>query len=135
MFTEKRAMKRIMAMVLGLGLLSSPVWAATDYSSKTNEELAALRGSMRELSQEERDAFRTEWQSRVNSMTQEERQQAVGRPENAVRDGAGMQNGARKGQAKGKADFSMRGNAPASGAGNANSGNPGGGRGMGRNNR
>jgi uncharacterized membrane protein YgcG len=103
-------------LILGLGLLTAPAFAETDYSSMTNEEMAAMRGIMRDASQEERDAFRSEWQSRVNSMSQEERQQAVGRPDNASRDGAGNKYGKGGGQGQGN-------------------GSGGGGRGMGRGRR
>lgn len=76
-------------MILGLSLLSTPVFAATDYSSMSNEELAATRGTMRDAAEADQEAFRTEWQERVNNMSQEERAAAVGRPANAAQDGSG----------------------------------------------
>jgi len=45
------------------------LWA-TDFSSMSTEELMALRGS---VSEDERDAYRTEVQSRMSSMSAEER--------------------------------------------------------------
>ncbi len=84
---------RIGCMILGLSLLSMPVLAATDYNNLTNEEMAAKRGTMRDATSDDRDAFRTEWQTRVNNMSQEERQLAVGRPQAAQKDGTGHQYG------------------------------------------
>ena len=51
---------------------------ATDFSSMTTEELAKMRGTMCAKSQEERDAFRQEWQKRMAQMTPEERKQYAG---------------------------------------------------------
>jgi len=59
--------------LLALVLLSSYGWA-TDYASMSNEELAALRGTMQNASPEEHDAFRAEWKSRLQTMTDEEQQ-------------------------------------------------------------
>ena len=64
---------------------------AVDYQSMTNEELAAMRGTMRETSLEEQTAFRNEWQNRVNKMSPEEKAQAIGKPEGAARDGKANQ--------------------------------------------
>lgn len=65
----------------------------------TNEELAAQRGSMKQSTVEERNAFQNEWQSRVQKMSPEERQKVMGQPDNAPRDGSGQKNG--QGQGKG----------------------------------
>jgi len=46
---------------------------AVDYSQYSTEELAAMRGQMRNATQEERDAFRKEWQSRIQNMDPAER--------------------------------------------------------------
>ncbi|MGV1100517.1 DUF1104 domain-containing protein [Thiovibrio sp. JS02] len=90
--------KKIMLAALALTLLGgTPVLAATDYSAMTNEELAAKRGSMKEATVEERNAFQNEWQNRVQKMSPEERQKAVGQPENAPRDGSGQKNGRKQG--------------------------------------
>lgn len=86
-------------VVFGLSLMSAPVFAETDYSAMTNEEMAQMRGTMRNADTAEQEAFRAEWQERVNNMSQEERQNAVGRPENAIQDGAG--NKYRQGNASG----------------------------------
>ncbi len=86
------------ALVIGLCLLSAPAFAATDYSSMTNDELAAMRGTMRDAEQVDRDAFRSEWQERVSNMSTEERNNAVGRPANAPQDGAGNRYGGGNGR-------------------------------------
>jgi hypothetical protein len=76
-------------MVLGLSFLSVSAMAETDFSSMTNEELSAMRGTVRDADQVDRDAFRAEWLNRTKSMTPEEKQRAFGRPENAAQDGNG----------------------------------------------
>lgn len=86
-------MKRLFAMVcLGLGMVITPAWAV-NYSNMTTEELAELRGTMRNASQEEHAAFQEEWQNRMRQMTREERQRYLGPPAGAPRDGSGMQLG------------------------------------------
>ncbi len=57
--------KIALALVLAAGFLS-----ATDFSSMSTEDLVNLRGS---VSAEERDAFRSEIQSRLSTMSAEER--------------------------------------------------------------
>ncbi len=88
-------------MVLGLSLLSVPAFAATDYTTMTNSEMATLRGTMSDASQEDRDAFRADWQSRVSNMSQEERQSVTGRPASAAQDGSGSQYGKGSGNGRG----------------------------------
>ena len=84
---------RTMGMALiGLCLRVAPVLAA-DYASMTTGELAALRGTMRNASQQEHAAFQQEWHNRVRQMTEEERLKYLGPPANAPRDGSGMQSG------------------------------------------
>jgi hypothetical protein len=91
----KKRMNRIGMALLGLSLMATPVLAA-DYSSMTTEELSSLRGTMRNATQEEHSAFQQEWQSRMQQMTPDERQKYMGRPDNAPRDGSGMQYGKNK---------------------------------------
>ncbi len=80
------------AMILVMALIAAtPVCAATDYSSMSNEELSKTRGTMRGASEEERNTFRSEWQQRTQSMTSDERQQYTGRPASAAADGSGTQ--------------------------------------------
>lgn len=114
---SKMTMKStIGCMVLGLSLLSLPAFATTDYSGMSNEELAAKRGTMRDAPPDDQDAFRAEWRERVNAMSVEERQSAVGRPENAPQDGAGRQY--RQGGGKGYSHGAGRGCKQNSGANN-----------------
>ncbi len=55
--------------ILLTSFLALSLWAV-DYSQMTTEELIQMRGS---VAVEDRDAFRAEMQSRLQSMTQEER--------------------------------------------------------------
>ncbi len=70
---------------------ATPVWAVNDYSSMSTEELSNSRGTLQEASEEERNAFRSEWQERMQNMTPEERQQYTGQPANAKRDDSSTQ--------------------------------------------
>ena len=98
--TMTKKVNKIGMALLGLSLIVTPVWAA-DYSSMTTEELSSLRGTMRETSQEEHTDFQQEWQSRLQNMTPDERQQYKGKPANAPQDGSGMQYGKNKQNKKG----------------------------------
>jgi len=89
----------MLAMVL---ITATPGWAAADYSSMSNEELSNARGTLREASAAERDAFRAEWQQRAQSMTAEERQQYTGRPAAAPADGSGSRQGMGQGRGGGQ---------------------------------
>ena len=66
-------------IMLALVLFSANGWA-TDYSRMSNEELAALRGTMQKASPEDHDAFRAEWRSRLQNMSAEEQQKFLGHP-------------------------------------------------------
>lgn len=99
--------KNVALLAISLGMLSMPALAATDYSAMTTEELAAMRGTMQNVTAEERNAFRNEWQERIRNMNVEERQNYMGPPENAPqrsRDGRGVANepGAGTGSGAGK---------------------------------
>jgi hypothetical protein len=52
---------------------------AVDYSTMTIEELAKLRGKMQNVTVEERNAFQNEWQKRIQTMAQEDRQKYIGK--------------------------------------------------------
>ncbi len=95
--------------ILAFSLLSAATlaWAATDYSAMTTEELAAKRGSMKQATVEERNAFQNEWQNRVQKMSPEEKQKVMGQPENAPRDGSGQKNGQGMGNGSGMGSGSM----------------------------
>lgn len=104
--------------ILAFSLLSAATlaWAATDYSAMTNEELAAKRGSMKQATVEERNAFQNEWQKRVQKMSPEEKQKALGQPENAPRDGSGQKNGQGQGSGSGSGTGGGMGGSMGSGA-------------------
>lgn len=55
----------------------------TDFSGLSNEELTQLRGQVRSMSEEDQVRFRTEMQSRAQTMTPEEREAAGFGPANA----------------------------------------------------
>jgi len=80
-------------VLAGACALAAPAWSATDYSSMSTEEMAAMRGGLRDASPEEREAFRTEWRNRTRSMSQEERRSMSGRPSGAPQDGSGARYG------------------------------------------
>ena len=61
-------------------LLFSSLALATDFSSMTTKELARMRGTLCAKSQEEREAFRQEWQKRMAQITPDERRQYAGCP-------------------------------------------------------
>lgn len=82
----------VIGLVLVLMIGITPAWGV-DFSTYTNEELASMRGTMRNATSEERTAFRGEWQERLQAMTPEERQQYSGRPANAPADGSGSGQG------------------------------------------
>jgi hypothetical protein len=89
-------MKKSIFIMLALALMATPVLAADEatidnvYSSYSTEELAAMRGTLRDATVEERTMFQTEWQSRVLEMDATTRQEYMGRPANALADGAGI---------------------------------------------
>ena len=95
-------MRRILIiLVVAFGILSGNAFAE-DYSQYTTEELANMRGTLQDASQEERDAFRAEWQKRLQNMTREERQKYVGRPDNVqCQPGAGRMQGSGNAQGRG----------------------------------
>jgi len=74
----KNSLQKTAILMSIMALSATTVWAATDYSAMSNEELSAVRGTLHSSSQEERNAFRTEWQQRVQKMTPEEQQQYIG---------------------------------------------------------
>jgi len=113
--------KTLYALILA-AMVATPAWAVTDYSSMTTEELSQIRGTLRNATQEERDAFRSVWQQRVRNMSTEEMQRYIG-PSSASRaaaangtmrqgmagQGRGMRAGGGGGQGHGRG---MGGNCP-----------------------
>ena len=91
----------VIGLVLALSISITPAWGV-DYSTYSNENLASMRGTMRDATDDERSAFRGEWQERLQAMTPEERQQYSGRPANAPADGSGAGAGAGQGRGMGR---------------------------------
>lgn len=60
---------------------------ATDYSRYSNDELARMRGSMRNASQEERSDYRSEWQKRTGGIGKDSRRC---RPAVAMKEALGL---------------------------------------------
>ncbi len=74
---KKGVLIGLFASALFLGGISQ----AADYSRYSTEELSRMRGTMKNASQEEREAFRQEWQKRMKELSPEERK-AFGSPSN-----------------------------------------------------
>ncbi|MFA7348574.1 MAG: hypothetical protein WCZ86_12510 [Desulfurivibrionaceae bacterium] len=128
---KKITMFRISTVLAGSLLTAAMAFAAADYSAMTNEELAAQRGSMKQATVEERNAFQNEWQNRVQKMSPEEKQKAMGQPENAPRDGSGQKNGQRQGMGGSGGSGSGAGGGMGSGGSGMSGGGMGGRGGMG----
>ncbi|NTV02495.1 MAG: hypothetical protein HGB04_06875 [Chlorobiaceae bacterium] len=70
-------MKALFPAALTIALLlagSSPAMAARNFSNLSNDELAAVRGTLKDETAETREAFRNEWQKRISTMTSTERE-------------------------------------------------------------
>ena len=63
----------VAVMIIAFGLVNDA--SAADYSTYTNEEMMQMRSQTRDMSSQDRDAFRSEMQSRQRSMTTVERNQ------------------------------------------------------------
>ncbi len=96
-------------MLMVSGLMSAQLLAA-DYSGKSLEELADIRGTLREASVQDRNDFRQEWQKRLSAMTPEERVQYMGPPANAQRDGTGYGKNQKSELRKGNGNKNGQGN-------------------------
>ncbi len=96
----KKHIATTMMVLLAVGVFGMPALAA-DYSAMSNQELSALRGTMRTATEQEREAFRQEWQKRIQAMTPEEAESYRGRPANAPADGQGYRYSSSGGTARG----------------------------------
>ncbi len=68
-------------MIMAAGVIGfNTAFAAADYSRYSDEELAKLRGTMRNAAPEERNAYHDEWQKRLREMGPDDRMQYMGRP-------------------------------------------------------
>ena len=117
-----------MAGLIALALISvnSYAWAA-DYKAMSTEELSNLRGTMQTAPQAERDAFRAEWNSRLDQMTPSERQNYMGSRKGMDERGTPVHNSGRMGSGSGAGG----GMGSGSGSGGGMGGGSGSGGGMG----
>ena len=70
----KKEFKKIIATsIVGLGLLLAIPAGATDYQSYSMDELNAMRGNLATASAEERDAFRSARQEKMQALSPDER--------------------------------------------------------------
>ncbi len=87
---------RLAVFVTGALVLSAGTCFSADYQAMTNEELSAIRGTHSNATQEERDAFRAAWTSRLDRMTPAERERFAGTgmgSGNGLKDGTGVSGG------------------------------------------
>lgn len=70
---KKEFKKIIGTSIVGLGLLLAIPVGATDYQSYSMDELNAMRGNMATASAEERDAFRSARQEKMQALSPDER--------------------------------------------------------------
>lgn len=87
-------------LILGSLILTTVVYAANDYSNYSIEELAKMRGTLRNTTQEEKDAFREAWQEKLRSLNPEKRQTYTRR---------GLGSGQRRGNGNGTCNRSKYG--------------------------
>ncbi|MBN2653995.1 MAG: DUF1104 domain-containing protein [Nitrospirae bacterium] len=85
----------------GALLFTASALFAADYSTMSTEELASMRGKMQNATVQERSAFQNEWQKRVQTMSAEDRQKYLGRPQGAGQGAAPGSRGANKPGSKG----------------------------------
>lgn len=119
---------KLAGLVVGMTLCAASAWA-TDYSGYSTDELAQMRGTMREVSEQDRSQFQQEWQKRINEMPAEERAKHLGRPENAPADGQGQGRDGKKNRSENrKRDGSGQGAGKGYGGGGGGGQGGGGGR-------
>ena len=92
-------LKRMLFTAVVLGVSSVSAYAV-DFTQYSNDELMGMKSEVRSWDSDKRDAFRTEMQSRMQSMSQEERQALKGSgggqgkgSGQRLRDGSGMGQG------------------------------------------
>ena len=121
----------VWSMVMVSGSISMAV--AEDYSTLTTEQMLELRSQARDLAPEERDSFRTEMKSRMQSMSSEER--ALFRETNQLggqQDGTGKMNRHGQGNSSGSGSMNRYGQGSSQGYGSGYGSRSGGGSGGGR---
>lgn len=104
---------RLTVFVVAVLALFAGMGVSADYQSMTNEQLSAIRGTLGSAPPEERDAFRSEWTTRLEKMTPAEREQYIGT-------GPGRGNGLKDGTGS---PGIGRGNGPGDGSGGGSGGN------------
>ena len=127
-------------ITLPLLFIAPNLSAAADYQSMSTKDLSAIRGTLYNASQEERNAFQMEWTSRMDQMTPAERQQYSGQGSGGagLNDGSGLPGGSGvnsgRESAPGRRNDSGHGDGPGDGSGNGSKGggNAGNGGGKGR---
>lgn len=96
-------LKPVLTTLVVLTLLTGA--QAADYESMSTQELSQLRGTMYNKSDEERDAFRSVWQQRINRMSEEEKAKYLGSGSGrgqGNRSGTGLGDGTGKGRGNGQ---------------------------------
>jgi hypothetical protein len=99
---------------------------AADYESMSTQELSQLRGTMYNKSDEERDAFRSVWQQRINQMSEEEKANYLGSGSGrgqGNRSGTGLGDGTGRGRGNGQQGQGQQGQGQ-QGQGQQNGGGP-----------
>ncbi|MEN8107961.1 MAG: hypothetical protein ABFS22_08135 [Pseudomonadota bacterium] len=114
-------MKNILKTVAGIMVLTAGSISAeaADYSDFSNEELVQQRSQVRELAPEDRESYRTEMQSRMQSMSSNER--ALFREMNNMGgqgDGSGKTNRYGQGSGNGSGNMHRYGQGNSNGSGN-----------------
>jgi len=82
-------LKKITGALIAAALISTPVFAQTDFSQYTTEQLANMRTTVKTMPVQERKAFMKEWQKRMMAMTPQQRQQYMKQMQQQMQ----MQNG------------------------------------------
>lgn len=114
----------VFLMLVLLGFLAG-IATAADYQSMTNEELSVIRNTLQNATQEERDAFHSEWSGRLEQMSPEE---MASYSSAGPGKGNGLQDGSGDGEGSGNGSGGGNGNGNGSGGGNGNRGGGGSGR-------
>lgn len=121
--------KPVLTTLVVLTMLT--VAQAADYESMSTQELSQLRGTMYNKSQDERDAFRTEWQLRINQMSEEEKANYSGSGSGrgqGNRSGTGLGDGNGRGRGNGQQGQGQQGQGQQNGGGSQAGGSGGKGR-------
>ncbi len=86
-------LKKITGALIAAALISTPVFAQTDFSQYTTDQLAKMRATVKTMPVQERKAFMKEWQKRLMAMTPQERQQYMKQMQQQMQNGPNGPNG------------------------------------------